>query len=48
MPAHDGKRQVMAPRGRFMAENDKSWTPLYFFADLDTTYFFSLWRWGRP
>jgi len=24
LPAHDVKRQLMAPGGRFMAENDKS------------------------
>jgi hypothetical protein len=25
LPAHDGKRQFMAPGGRLMTENDKSW-----------------------
>jgi hypothetical protein len=25
LPAHAGKRQFMAPGGRLMAENDKSW-----------------------
>jgi len=25
LPAHDGKRQLMVPGGRFMAENDRSW-----------------------
>ena len=35
VPAYDGKRQLMVPGGRFMAENDKScemvgWQTVFF------------------
>ena len=41
VPAYDGKRQLMVPGGRFMAENDKScemvgWQTVFFCSVLST------------